>query len=553
MEGHLASSLSINNKKQTYQTLLTKIKKMIISIKEMEIDTSQYEAMLKEINDEVLQKGIKNNSYNKLNNIYQLLKPYEVYYEAIYNCRYVLLKINCDNTLEEIKYYANLVIASIKNVKKNEGLDHQFEEKLLKEIYDIAYQVIKVELIITGESCIYNYILNNQIDIYFFDEIIRNDLMKINCHNSVNIQEKIYDIKRQGIDASFFDLELIKMLIAYSDKKTIDKINLKFDSLSDEIIKNGDELDLTSSSVEQLKEEITDETIRTSRYRKSIRVKIISLFLALNLIIGGGYLTVRIAKNSSSKHVFNKIVTEYDQSTDKLYSYEYEETFNNKNNADNYTLVEVYEPGEYCENCKEFHGNVMRYVFDEITLDSIYDYLTYDVSKADFQKESRPYNYSIDETSKYSQGYRFIEQVSYEDLEREEVEYLGSNIIMGLFIYLMIIAFIDGIIYAIRYDFNNLKGEPFFSTLISLIDDFNSVKDSKGNMYEVASKMNEKMVLLLDIIKKDDELRSQFERQLEANKYLLYNPEELMKKVNNIELMKVKDKAKKLAKDRNLM
>lgn len=102
MEGHLAFSLSNGDKIDYYKNLLYKIYKMMNEVKKLEIDTSEYELKLKTIEDEVNQSGFTANHKKRLEDLEKVLNIYAFYQEALYNCRYVSLKISKDNTLEEI-------------------------------------------------------------------------------------------------------------------------------------------------------------------------------------------------------------------------------------------------------------------------------------------------------------------------------------------------------------------------------------------------------------------------------------------------------------------
>ncbi len=545
-----------------YRTKVSKIEHMISEIKDAGFETLKYEDFLRRIkkdtdqnnfqsvDENVLKNGIIEIDYVKaieqLKMLENMLIKYDVYIKSISSCRYVIETINENNNLQQIKYYANLIIMVLRNIKMVGISNLQEEEKIINEIYEIAYRVIKLELLITGKSDIYEYAMDNDSDIYSFDKLVKDDIKDIDLSDDKvkYLKSKLYEIKSRGIETSYFDIELIKLLSKYENKDYQDRVIKRMNKIIDEIQKQGDKLNQKMKEVEKLKSDIVKIKRENRPYIGNATLRVLSLIVGASLFVGGGYGLFRLAKNMSTYLVYKKDTKIYSELTDMEDTYSEEALLSFSKDATDEVLVRVYSPWEVDGDGEKIYRTVETYDLSEITLDSIYDYLSYDIYKGDLIDEEKVKYEGIDDL-KYSQEYMEVEQSEYTDLDKQVLKEgelaLGTVMLWLLYILLtiaMYLVFTDD-------DLNSLCFDDIFDDLSR---DFDWIKDSVIEKRDNIKKLKIKLKEMLDIVYADDEKRLEFTKLFEENKYLLNDPEELMKRFNELKDKQINDKVRTLSK-----
>ena len=175
-----------------YKALYQKVEMMLDNIKEIGIDISIYEQTLKQIQNEV-NNNVKNSYidgyaracyeqyYSKgLGNLQKLknqLDKYDIYYRVFKSCKWIEMKLDDSNiSYESLEQYVNEMILNIKSIIESDTLDYDNEKHIVESVYKVAYDLIKLELTMTGDSKIYRYTKSEEINISYFNTLIKKDI-----------------------------------------------------------------------------------------------------------------------------------------------------------------------------------------------------------------------------------------------------------------------------------------------------------------------------------------------------------------------------------------
>ncbi len=144
------------------------------------------------------QKGI-----DRINSeVEEELKKYDIYLKCHNYCERlrIELKINNDISLDKVKEYAENLLDILRKINASGTRIYSFEENVVESIYDISYDVIKLEMYYLGRSTILDYAKNNLIASSFFSERIEKDIDNKRKNGNVtdSFQALVYDAKSGG-------------------------------------------------------------------------------------------------------------------------------------------------------------------------------------------------------------------------------------------------------------------------------------------------------------------------------------------------------------------
>lgn len=144
------------------------------------------------------QKGI-----DRINSeVEEELKKYDIYLKCHNYCERlrIELKINNDISLDKVKEYAENLLDILRKINASGTRIYSFEEDVVETIYDISYDVIKLEMYYLGRSTILDYAKSNLIAGSFFSERIEKDIdnKRKNGNATDSFQALVYDAKSNG-------------------------------------------------------------------------------------------------------------------------------------------------------------------------------------------------------------------------------------------------------------------------------------------------------------------------------------------------------------------
>ena len=426
--------------KQIYESKLYFIKEMIKRLSSAGLDVSELTGRLDKLN-------ISNNNSNKafkkdyteylteLNKIELELEKYELYFKINNNLNYIESYLKDTNNLNEFNFHLNLTIETLELSRKLRiELDKDYFEEgesLIKRTYRIAYEMMKLEMLVKNTQKIFSEVKEDEI--YLFDSFIKEDISKLSdCPE--DLESRMYEIRSNiGLKANYFDLSLIYILLKYLDNPVINRLKEHTNEVLKSIKDNWQDTSTISKELDEISQKMYPYSDNIKNRKKTINQKAISILITLGIIIGGAYGNYRLGKYFGKKHVYNKTTTSYSELTDEVT--QKEEQVNAKFGFNDTTVITIYYPWEEVE--KGPTRLVETYDLSNITLDDIYDYLAYDLSEL---SPSRRYvissNYQS-EKNKYQEEYREITIKTYEDTG-QTVQKKGSIVLLEI-LYLIFI------------------------------------------------------------------------------------------------------------------
>lgn len=266
-----------NNISIIYKNLLNKCISMINNIKTIGFDMSCFE---NELNNVVnLDNSSRDNHVRKLNELITKLEKYDVYFKAKNFVNYI--KIQKDKKLENIDINklvnaAYCILCEIRNIY-NDG-----EEVIIDKFFDAIYDLIKLEVIMTGKSLLFEDVKISDANYRLLDKSVRREIDKkvINGNKYSDINEKIIELNSRGLSNNYVDLDLIKMMLRFENDNNVNKVSNKYssrlDNLIDNIKESNDNVRSLISSFNKLKNGIPSSI---SEYKKIEMVYIKDLYL----------------------------------------------------------------------------------------------------------------------------------------------------------------------------------------------------------------------------------------------------------------------------------
>lgn len=535
-----------------YKNLHQAAELMIANIKEIGFDVSEYEKVLKSITSNVnnnvkvsYNKGFARANYEidysngiaELNKLISHLEKYDVYFKVLNSCEWLNIRISeKDITKDQLKQYVSEMIYNLKQIVKSDTMDYDNEKHIVEMVYEVAYKIIKLELMMTGSSSLYNYIKQEDINISYFNVIIMKELaeLKTKGKDTTYLKQKLFEIRKNGINSNYFDLDLIKVLLVYDGNNSFkDNINERMNAIINRINVNIRE-------IKKLVREYQDDESERKEYksdikenRKNIRNRLIAFLIATSIMIGGGIGFQKLVKKESIKDKYKRTIEIYSTITDDVTT-ETDEIYLS-DDPEEKTIVRVYDP----------YKNESRR-----------DYQYYDVSYLDFDNLKDYYEYGVDNYGVVPQDGTLRTrdkdiisdyQNSYTEVEKSTYEYIGKELdksayFLGYLMYALVLLMFEGLYYLLtnpRYDTVIIGG------IHELYDETKELLANKERYKEYKDKIADNINKMLELVNQNEELRDEFNRLYEANKYLLDKPDELYQRFNNI----TNNDAKKLIKE----
>lgn len=468
----------------------------------------------------------------------KLSNSYEVYFKALNNCKYIDMRMEKDISVNELNSLVERAKNALKMVINSDPEYYESEKEIVEKVYDTVYRLIKLELLMTSESKLFDYASKIDINISFFNKEVIDDLDKLEISTDDVIYEKIYNINSDGICVNYFDLELIVLLLQ-ADKdidfkqKIVDKLN----SLNDKIKNSNSKISSSSSLIKDKNNRRNGIKKNITSCRRQINKRFISLILALSVYIGGPYLFTRASKKFSTRNEYIKYVDTYTSKDD--YTTRSEKVYRNHEPVDT-TCVIYYNysksfGGEYTNG-----GTCISY---SITSDNDYQLEDYfnlsqeELSNFYWAKKEESQHFSKKDTSNIdiSDGvstevikttYDFVQK--YFDIDA----YYCSNVVVHVILL---------VIFLILECCTEL---PLVSDSISeIFYNFGKLKDNKNNLRNNKQEIDDLCKIIIDEINNNMECQKDFIDLVNKNRFLLSNNSEL---INSLIDNNIIEEAKKL-------
>ena len=519
-----------------YNALYQEVELAISNIKNLGFDVIEIEKKLKDIHNEVNNnvkvnyvRGMAEASYiqsystgiSELNKLKIKLDNYNVYAVAYNTCNYINNKIDGNLSIDELNRIVSKIIFVLKSINKSGTIDYDNEKHIVEKIYETAYNIIKLEILMTGESQLYLFVRNEEANISYFNNLIVKDIEKIDLRLEENkkIETKVFELGQNGIYSNYLDLDLIKLILLTDDTynlretiiKNIKNIGLKILDSTKKIIVSEDNLNEQITKRNDLKSTIKDGI-------NDIKKRIVSLALSITLIATGSFGIVKMAGKAENN-------SDYDRKVE-IYSTE--------------TGNSSYKEGRVLDKNANPSDSVVARIYDNS--DNSYHYEEYDISDQEFEDIRDYYDYVRDN---YDTKGKTVE-VERDTYARHNMR--ADVIVVFHLIYLILLMLLD------MATWSKFPGDFDFIHYVrigkirKLLDE---VRDEKAELADCQGELEELVNDVMNEINKNEELRKRFNELYQENAYLLDDPEELYGRINNLMDIKRVEKVKKLVKERN--
>ena len=528
-----------------YKALYEEVNNAIKNINTLGFDTTLLEEELKSINSEVTNNVKTNyiksmaeaslinfylNGIKRLNTLKNKLDYFNIYFKAYHICESISFRLNEKTTKEDLEKIVSKMCYILSEINKSSTIDYDSESKIVEKMYEVAYNIIKYEIIMNRKSALFDFIKNTDINTIFFNSLILKDIESIDLRKEEykEIKIKVSYLMENGIYSNYFDFDLIKLIVLYDKNIDLKKsITIEINHLFNEIISNKDLINQRVSVMNDLQKKINDYKNDICCERKKLLVRLPFISIILAGYIAGGFGIQKGVKKLATQELYNKTTITYSSLADEYNEKKEVNIIKSSDDKDKQIAIVYLEPNK---------NNKRKYY-------------KYDLSKSnvDFKTLKEYYEYGIEnlgikyfdagkiETNKSKDGYVEIIDIKYEDLDKTNCD--KTDYTVGLLCFYILYAAIlslltwrlsktDFLWYDIKDAFKYLK----------------KYKNKKRNsLNELKAVVNE----IINEINKNEELRIEFNKLYEENKYLLNNPEELMNKIDEIDFEEVKKLVKK--------
>ena len=377
------------------------------------------------------QKGI-----DRINSeVEEELKKYDIYLKCHNYCERlrIELKINNDISLDKVKEYAENLLDILRKINASGTRIYSFEENVVESIYDISYDVVKLEMYYLGKSTILDYAKNNLIASSFFSERIEKDIdnKRKNGNATDSFQALVYDAKSSG---DILD-DRIVFSLSISSKDNFKNIESRLIDLTRKLNELG--RSDRSSFVEKAKKYTNEFDVKLDINDKMIN-KLIKNIVSISLV--GSILVTglgMVAKKNAEKV--------YKTDTEVLYSTsDIIQTKDEKyEKLDNPETIRIYEYDVWKDpgGLSRYKRKITWYDVTSADADSIDDYLNLNLedyeSHVDYQKS---YFYFIRD---YDEAIIEVVKLIQNQDPGTDLNFLGSIAALSAIITFFGVAFLD--------------------------------------------------------------------------------------------------------------
>jgi len=348
-----------------YNAKLQKVKDDLEQLKEINFDVSKIEKTITDIEEKVDQKITENYSifdkqgskaflHDTVGFVYEIAtaklekiedeikEEYESYSKI--NNQYLALKKMIANVDENnASKIIQKGIQLLDSIRASSTIDYNIEKKLVENIYQLVYKIIKIELICGKETAFLDKILTDDTDLTYLVKLVKENIKEIPKKSRTSIDNIIERLEIDGTldDYNYLNKELLTEIIITQDNSLIEKINRNFQEkyaaykeVEEEYYLAIDKNNELISNSETIKQDV--------KHNRFLRIrKISSLYVNMLLLTAGIATSVFALKKPTSEKVYLTTTQTYDSLTGEKPP---KETYE-KDRDDTVTLVE-YSPWE---------------------------------------------------------------------------------------------------------------------------------------------------------------------------------------------------------------
>lgn len=299
----------MNNITMIYNATINKAEIIITNLKSIGVNITDFESELKEIKIKV-ESSITNldstgySQENNINSIYQNgtnktkqilddLEKYQQYYKTINECYYVQgTQDMTEFSIEELGSAVTNLIGLLKYIKEFNGVTGSNLSEV-DSLYDVVYELIKMEYEHKGSSELFNYCRQSEIDSINVSKSIVNELnsLREGKYDTSKIELLMSKINSNNTSNLYLDEELIRTInsIVFKDNhlETLKKALIKLSNEVDEkVMKLGSLIRSKDNIMSDRYGRLSDSISSKKRRNKAIVKNSLSIGLTLLTLFG---------------------------------------------------------------------------------------------------------------------------------------------------------------------------------------------------------------------------------------------------------------------------
>lgn len=473
--------LYASDKAIEFNAVYENLQRTIKSLKEINIDVSKEEAEALRIKSECESKAF--NSINvadieqtyqdgiaSLNGVFEGLKRHELYYNSYQAAGRISYDLDSNSMFDSecMKAFSGATITLLKQINASDTRSFATEKKVVKEVYDTAYNMIKNELLASGKSRVLDYVrsddtasglmaslVEKDIEKLSSDEVIASEIKKILCGNKGDLARANYTELMASLASNnnYLNEELI-LFLAMHDKQSVERIeNSLLRLLSACADMEAQAEDANKSRI------IADVNVRD--FKQTIKDNRIYKKILLSLALVAMLVSIKVGSKEASKYIGHdeyRTDVDYYSSIGAENPTKYPE-YMEKIEGFSKTTLTAYGPWHRDEILYgDYKRAIVTYDLTNVDLDRLEDYTNIDFSKLSresFDNESAEY---LDPSELYAEAIveitRIVQDESSETFVPNEEAQNILNIVVSS---LVALASLTGGFFILRSTIENIK------------------------------------------------------------------------------------------------
>ena len=326
-ENKLDQSIIYNKNNKRAHEYIDKLKKMNIKMDQEEEELTKIEELISEQIEKNLQKKTNDPKYNleealridysvaniRLNGLVNVLKTkYEDYFRIMNKITKIqdILAATDDKNFDEI---IDSLLVSLGLLRTSSNVVYDKEKEIVEKFYNIIYKVMKLEILYTGKTRLFNEIKKDDTDTHYIVNELLKDAEEL---NNSRINSLIRDIQCEGIDDGLLlDESLIFLIAAMQNPEVIASQHEEFELSKEEMEELKEEIELQVGELESAKEEAKEKNRKVENLKKQKRNKTIKTGFNAILLAAGMAGVVAGADKLTTGTDYYTTVKQYDTST----------------------------------------------------------------------------------------------------------------------------------------------------------------------------------------------------------------------------------------------
>ena len=534
-----------NNEILEYKNLLYKVKGMVEKISSVGFNVDKYNSILNNIVHNYEIGFYTLTLIEELDKLEEELLKYDIYFKAVNTISYINSQLNKINykkdtvnkqsvsssplLQQQINDMVSKVIVLLDEIRGIDVSNSENETKILSEVYSLIYELIKYELIHLGNSNLFENIKKHDADLYFVNKCIKKEIQELDLDDTKKLNDKIKELNINGISENNYDLETIKLLLVCNGLLNVNN------NVSNELSNVINQINISNVDIIEKKGEIEREKRKLKMIIKDFRDEIanfipaaITVLTTTSVMIGGIFGIYTGLKKVNTKDHCKLVTSTYSNweglnMSDKWIRLDRSSFYEEKIYLKEYGVWEDASS----ESFYKYQREVKIYDVSNYHFDNLEDYVNYGIDNygVNFETETEYGN----DVQLYSNSYIGVEK-SDVDTSVVEKQLIRNNFGIAAFSsYLGYILF-----WVIFFMINGFNCSFIWESYYIIIDCINYVISKKRDVKEQLKILENKMREAINLINSNDELKLEFNRLYNENKYLLDNPEELLVKFSEV-------------------